>query len=104
MQPQGHVQVIVGLVDDQNNPQKTLDQPRFCITDGTSNGLVALEEGIPIKAMSTLAEMGHNIAPVSGYNRAIFGRGQIILRDPVSGVLQAGSDPVSYTHLTLPTN
>jgi len=30
---------------------------------------------------------------VSGYNRATFGRGQIIRRDPQSGVLWAGSDP-----------
>jgi gamma-glutamyltranspeptidase / glutathione hydrolase len=93
MQPQGHVQVVVNLVDDNYDPQKILDQPRFCITDGSPDGLVALEEGIPIKSMSTIAEMGHPVMPVSDFNRAIFGRGQIILRDPVSGVNQAGSDP-----------
>jgi len=93
MQPQGHVQVVVNLVDDNYDPQKILDQPRFCITDGSPDGLVALEEGISIKSMSTIAEMGHPVMPVSDYNRAVFGRGQIILRDPVSGVYQAGSDP-----------
>jgi len=29
----------------------------------------------------------------TGHERAIFGRGQIILRDPETGVLCAGSDP-----------
>ena len=37
--------------------------------------------------------MGHPMAPVSGHERAIFGRGQIILRDPETGVLCGGSDP-----------
>ena len=93
MQPQGHLQVMLGLVDDKLDPQAVLDRPRFCITDGTSGGGVAIEEGISIKTMSALAEMGHPIIPISGYGRAIFGRGQIILRDSESGVLKAGSDP-----------
>ena len=37
--------------------------------------------------------MGHPVSLISGYNRALFGRGQIILRDPETGVLTAGSDP-----------
>jgi gamma-glutamyltranspeptidase/glutathione hydrolase len=93
MQPQGHMQVVVGLVDDNLDPQAALDRPRFCITDGTTSGQVAVEEGISVKTISALAEMGHPLFPVSGYGRAIFGRGQIILRDSESGVLQAGSDP-----------
>ena len=36
--------------------------------------------------------MGHSVVPVAGYARAAFGRGQIILRDPASGVLIGGSD------------
>ncbi len=93
MQPQGHVQVILGLVDDALNPQETLDQPRFCIEEGTAGGRVALEEGIPVSVMASLAEMGHPVYPVSGYGRAIFGRGQVIIREAQSGVLWAGSDP-----------
>ena len=47
MQPQGHLQVIVGLVDDGLDPQAALDLPRFCIQEGDSGGQVALEAGIP---------------------------------------------------------
>ncbi len=47
MQPQGHLQVVVALLDDRLDPQSALDRPRFCIEDGRSGGRVALEEGIP---------------------------------------------------------
>jgi gamma-glutamyltranspeptidase/glutathione hydrolase len=93
MQPQGHLQVVVGLIDDQLDPQAALDRPRFCINDGTSGGSVALEDGIPVKVMAQLANLGHPVVPVSGLGRAVFGRGQIILRDPQTGVLCGGSDP-----------
>ncbi|MCB2179976.1 gamma-glutamyltransferase [bacterium] len=93
MQPQGHVQVAVNLIDHLLDPQQALDQPRFCIGDGTPNGQVALENGIPIETMSQLAQMGHPIIPTSGHGRAIFGRGQIILRDRETHNLWGGSDP-----------
>lgn len=95
MQPQGHMQVVVALVDDELDPQAALDRPRFCIDDGEAGGTVDLEQGIPVETMARLAEMGHTVAPVSGYNRSVFGRGQIIRRNPQSGVLCAGSDPRS---------
>ncbi len=93
MQPQGHLQVVLGLVDDGLDPQAALDRPRFCIDDGTAAGRVALEEGLPAGTLAELARMGHPVYSVSGDERALFGRGQIILRDPQSGVLTAGSDP-----------
>jgi len=93
MQPQGHLQVVIALIDDLLDPQAALDRPRFCIIQGTADGNIALEEGIPIQEMSTLAEMGHSITPISGYERTVFGRGQIILRDADTGVLWGGSDP-----------
>ena len=93
MQPQGHLQVAVGLIDDGLDPQAALDRPRFCIEEGESGGNVALEEGIPVKVMSALASMGHTVVPRSGYARSIFGRGQVIVRDAKSGVLWGGSDP-----------
>jgi len=52
-----------------------------------------LEEGILPEVMARLAEMGHPVTPVGGLERSLFGRGQIIRRDPESGVLWAGSDP-----------
>jgi gamma-glutamyltranspeptidase/glutathione hydrolase len=93
MQPQGHVQVIVGLVDDGLDPQAALDRPRFCIEDGRAGGRVALEEGIPTQTYTELAEMGHPVYDVTGFSRAIFGRGQVIVREKDSGVLWGGSDP-----------
>lgn len=92
MQPQGHLQVLTALIDDDLDPQSALDRPRFCITGGEAGGRVALETGIPSAVMADLAQMGHPVYPVSGQDRAIFGRGQIILRDS-AGVLWGGSDP-----------
>jgi gamma-glutamyltranspeptidase/glutathione hydrolase len=93
MQPQGHVQVLSALVDDGLDPQAALDQPRFCIDVDESGGRVAIEEGMPEETFSGLEKMGHPVYKVTGYNRALFGRGQVILRDPETGVLTAGSDP-----------
>jgi gamma-glutamyltranspeptidase/glutathione hydrolase len=94
MQPQGHVQVFLALADGLN-PQSALDLPRFCITDGTAGGQVALEEGIPEKTIADLERRGHDIRRVTGYERALFGRGQVILRDDQTHVLKGGSDPRS---------
>lgn len=91
MQPQGHVQVFLALAQGLN-PQSALDLPRFCIEAGNPSDAVALEEGIPLKVMARLAEMGHPVRPVSGWGRALFGRGQVILRDN-GGTLTGGSDP-----------
>ena len=93
MQPQGHAQVVSALMDDGLDPQAALDRPRFCIHGGDAGGIISLEEGIPLSEMSGLAEMGHTVRPVSGAGREVFGRGQVILRDPQSGVLCGGSDP-----------
>jgi gamma-glutamyltranspeptidase/glutathione hydrolase len=93
MQPQGHMQVVVSLVDDDLDPQAALDRPRFCLESGSPECPVALEEGIPPEALAELAAMGHSVYSVSGYARSIFGRGQVILREAGTGVLCGGSDP-----------
>lgn len=64
---------------------------------------VYLEEGIPEDVVSTLQAMGHNVTPhVKGFDRSVFGRGQIIARGnwpfiPLESqgdsVYWAGSDP-----------
>ena len=93
MQPQGHVQVLCSLVDDGLDPQAALDLPRFCIDVEEAGGEVAIEEGMPQETVAGLQKLGHPTYPVSGYERALFGRGQVILRYPESDVLCAGSDP-----------
>lgn len=93
MQPQGHVQMMVAMLDDDLNPQEALNRPRFCLEAGTGDSVLALEEGVPVSTMSRLAELGHTVRPVSGTGRGIFGDGQIIRRNPASGALYGGSDP-----------
>ncbi|MBN1965616.1 MAG: gamma-glutamyltransferase, partial [Anaerolineae bacterium] len=93
MQPQGHLQVINALVDASADPQAALDRPRFCLLDGEPGGKIALEEGYDFEVMARLAELGHQIVPVSNTQRGVFGGGQIILRDAETGVLWGGSDP-----------
>jgi len=93
MQPQGHLQVAIGLIDDGLDPQAALDRPRFCIEGGESGGAVALEEGIPLDSLAGLADLGHRIRIRGGSRRSIFGRGQVILYDRDTGVMAGGSDP-----------
>jgi len=91
MQPQGHVQVFLALAQGLD-PQAALDLPRFCILDGIAGGEVGLEEGIPPAVIADLGTRGHPVKVVAGWERALFGRGQVILRDARSGVLIGGSD------------
>jgi gamma-glutamyltranspeptidase/glutathione hydrolase len=92
MQPQGHLQVFLALAQGMD-PQSALDMPRFCIEDGTAGGAVGLEDGVPDAVMADLAGRGHQVRKVTGWDRALFGRGQVILRNPKTGVLTGGSDP-----------
>lgn len=93
MQPQGHVQVVVGLLDDALTPEAAVDRPRFCIEPVDAGSKVHLEEGIPAATVEALTGRGHPlVSGVSGFERSLFGRGQIIRRDP-DGTLTGGSDP-----------
>jgi gamma-glutamyltranspeptidase/glutathione hydrolase len=93
MQPQGHLQVFLSMVVDGDDPQQALDRPRFCIEPDSASSQVSLEDGISTQVMDELADLGHRISAVRGMGRSLFGRGQIIRRDPTTGVLAAGSDP-----------
>jgi gamma-glutamyltranspeptidase/glutathione hydrolase len=100
MQPQGHFQMLVNLVDLGMSPQLALDVPRWALSgphDGLGaaeeGGVLFVEEGWDYAVLADLARRGHRLAPVTGYERGLFGGGQIILRDPQTGVLTAGSDP-----------
>jgi gamma-glutamyltranspeptidase/glutathione hydrolase len=93
VQPQGHVQVVVGLIDDELDPQAALDRPRFCLSEAKPQSAVQVEEGIPKETIDELVQMGHTVVPVSDYARVMLGRGQIIVRDAETGVLCGGSDP-----------
>lgn len=93
-QPQGHAQVAVNLIDRGMDPQTAIDEPRFSIFADPPNGDIWVEDGISTATISGLAQLGHPVRPASGDLRAgVVGQGQIIVRDPESGVLWAGSDP-----------
>ena len=86
MQPQGHVQVVVGTVDYDLNPQAVLDAPRWRVESGLE---VQLELGTPAHLIHALARRGHEVQ--IGIDQSDFGRGQIIWRLD-DGVYVAGSD------------
>ncbi len=100
MQPQGHLQMVIHLVDLHMTPQQALDMPRWALAGpeaglgaAEAGGLVHVEEGWEFGVLAELAQRGHHLAPVTGFARSLFGGGQIILRNPETGVLIAGSDP-----------
>ena len=100
MQPQGHFQMLVNMVDLGMSPQTALDAPRWQIGDPAEGvgsldegGVVMVEESWSTDTLAELARRGHRLAPVNGFGRVGFGGGQIIYRDPKSGVLFGGSDP-----------
>ncbi len=92
MQPQGHLQVVVAMLDDGCDPQSALDRPRFQIDDGEAGGSVGIEDGVPSGSLEELRRRGHDLRVAEGWLRITFGRGQIIRRD-ATGALWGGSDP-----------
>jgi gamma-glutamyltranspeptidase/glutathione hydrolase len=87
MQPQGHVQVVLHTVDHGRNPQATLDAPRWQWLEGRRIAL----EAFPDEVVADLEARGHAVGRDA--DPAAFGRGQIIWRDPVSGVLAGATEP-----------
>ncbi|KAK9835342.1 hypothetical protein WJX81_003771 [Elliptochloris bilobata] len=103
-QPQGQLQVLSNMLDHGMEPQAALDAPRFSVAAANAawgpacvkHSKVLLEEGFSEEAVTGLRRRGHAVtADVGGHARMVFGRGQIIRRDPRSGVLWGGSDPRS---------
>eukprot|EP00929_Paragymnodinium_shiwhaense_P049427 TRINITY_DN24932_c0_g1_i3.p1 TRINITY_DN24932_c0_g1~~TRINITY_DN24932_c0_g1_i3.p1 ORF type:complete len:559 (+),score=152.90 TRINITY_DN24932_c0_g1_i3:90-1766(+) len=92
MQPQGHVQLMLNMIDFAMEPQRAVDKPRFCIGSHTFGDAISMEDGISEEVLKALKSKGHKVARKTGHERAVFGRAQIIRRDPATGVLWAGSD------------
>ena len=88
MQPQGHVQFLINLIDFKMNIQEAVDAPRLRHVQGKE---VYLEEGISKIAASELKERGHHIVDVPpSVNQ--FGGGQAIYLDRAQNVLLGASD------------
>jgi gamma-glutamyltranspeptidase/glutathione hydrolase len=94
MQPQGHMQTVVRMVDYKQQPQAACDAPRWRYF----GGMVNLEPGFNPAAAQTLADMGHRIAPFTDSYQD-YGAGQFIWRldeghgDPSVTGYAAASDP-----------
>ncbi|MFS8535521.1 MAG: gamma-glutamyltransferase [Limnochordales bacterium] len=88
MQPQGHVQVVIGMVDYGLNPQAVLDAPRVRVAGGLD---VHVEAALPADTVRQLLRLGHRVRMEA--DPTMFGGGQMIWRDPDTGVLIAGSEP-----------
>ena len=90
-QPQGHLQVISNLIDLGMNPQEALDSERFSVS--IENDTVFAEDSFNPDVIAALKLKGHSISINSGFDRGLFGGGQIIVRDNEQGVLFGGADP-----------
>ncbi len=88
MQPQGHVQVMSRMLDEQLSPQAALDAPRWKWVEGNT---VEVEHSFPLHLARRLAARGHNI--IYSHDCSGFGRGQVIMRDPDNGVLCGATEP-----------
>lgn len=96
MQPQGHVQIIVNLIDFDMNVQEAGDAARWQ-HDGstdydapkmTTGGFVYLESGIPWQTVAELKRRGHDIRTDLGG----FGGYQAIQWDAKNGVYRGASE------------
>lgn len=97
MQPQGHAQVVVNLVDFGMNLQEAGDAIRFHHTGSSEptgtvmkdGGTLFLEEGLPEPLLEELMRRGHRIGrePVGAY-----GGYQAVARDPATGFLLGATE------------
>jgi len=96
MQPQGHAQIVVNMVDFGLNVQEAGDAARFyhegsedwLRTASPDVGKLQLETGIGQDVRAELKRRGHDIVPGDGG----FGGYQAIMRDPETGVYWGASE------------
>ncbi|MBC7585668.1 MAG: gamma-glutamyltransferase, partial [Tardiphaga sp.] len=91
MQPQGHLQTLVRMIDFGQNPQAACDAPRWRFEAGLD---INVEDNTDPKVAQALADLGHNIIPLRD-SYMDFGAGQFIWRmgDPAVEGYAAASDP-----------
>ncbi|MEM6671889.1 MAG: gamma-glutamyltransferase [Planctomycetota bacterium] len=95
-QPQGHVQIVVNVVDFGMNAQEAGDAPRVVHTGSsqptgermTTGGLVHLESGFDQEVRRGLARRGHVLQQRTG----VFGGYQAIRFDPETRVFAGASE------------
>ncbi len=87
IQPPGHVQTLVRMLDYGMNPQAALDAPRWKVNGGLS---IDLEHSASDELRAGLAALGHRYEAVAD-SYMDFGAGQFIVR--TEGGYVAASDP-----------
>ena len=90
MQPQGHVQTLVRMLDYRQQPQAACDAPRWRWYGGTLNA----EQGFDPATAQGLRDLGHRVEPFADSYQD-YGAGQFIWRlgDPAVEGYAAASDP-----------
>ncbi|MBC8309716.1 MAG: gamma-glutamyltransferase family protein [Phycisphaerales bacterium] len=90
MQPQGHLQVVCRMVCAKQNPQASLDAPRWKLLGGNK---VTIEPGFHENIYEKLREMGHEVILAESRTVA-FGGGQIIqgIEDGYAGASDSRRD------------
>ncbi|MBE9540224.1 MAG: gamma-glutamyltransferase [Proteobacteria bacterium] len=91
MQPQGHVQILVNMIDFGMNIQQAGDAARFMHEGGRQStgvtdsllGTLYLEPGVPAQTVQKLKEMGHQVEVID--NGVMFGGYQAIAIDHQKG-------------------
>ncbi len=86
MQPQGHVQVAMNLIDFNLNPQQALDAPRW---QWMNEKKFIVEDNFSNEIAKQLAAKGHTVE--IALDSVSFGRGQIIIKQD-NGVLIGGTE------------
>jgi gamma-glutamyltranspeptidase/glutathione hydrolase len=91
IQPQGHAQVLINLIDRGLNLQEAIDAPRFRYIAGRS---VMLEDELTQPVIEGLIKRGHerSLPPAGAVHRTFMGGGQAIMIDPATGALLGASD------------
>ncbi|MCV2357408.1 gamma-glutamyltransferase family protein [Paucibacter sp. TC2R-5] len=91
MQPQGHMQTLVRMLDFGQNPQAACDAPRWRFNEGLS---LNIEPHMPAATIDGLRALGHQIGDIHDSYQD-FGAGQFIWRmgDPAAQGYVAASDP-----------
>jgi len=79
MQPQGHIQLMINLINFNFDPQAAICYPRFQIKDvEKADSVIYIEETVDKDIIEALKKLGHNMEVVSDMKRITFGRAQII--------------------------
>jgi gamma-glutamyltranspeptidase/glutathione hydrolase len=91
MQPQGHLQTLVRMLDYRQPPQAACDAPRWRFNGGLQ---INVERSMDASTVQGLVDLGHRIEVINDSYQD-FGAGQFIWRlgDPAVDGYMAASDP-----------